>query len=201
MRPDHSVILCFDKLQLDELSTVEDQISAVKKYYKVIPLLELVERVADKKVRGFASICFKYPRKGLQNWLTGYPMENKVPVTVFLDVDCIGTNRLPRQERGQKPMPLPIEQLSPFDFMMTWGRLAELPPDWVSFGLQLVGEDPAKWKEEKTFAERQVKREVKLSFSPQVTDLSGKEFIGCVIGQVGKIDPKANPFALPIWNG
>lgn len=97
----NSVILSCDPFATENSGDLEsfiEQIQEVKRYYTFTKLESIADRLRKKKRQGFAAICFQYPRKGVLMQAVPFLLEEKIPFTVFLHVDGIGTNRLPFEE-------------------------------------------------------------------------------------------------------
>lgn len=95
--PGNSLTLIYDVLEGETLDAFEVEIGEAKKYYEAVLLSELVEKQKKGKT-GFFSICFKQARKNFELNVLPILMEYKLPCTLFIQPECIGTNRLPLQE-------------------------------------------------------------------------------------------------------
>ena len=104
--------------------------------------------------------------------------------------------------------PLPVNDLDPLYFFSTWGKLLDLPPDLVEFGLSVSHELSSKDQiDEKTsFIEKQLKTRPLLIRSPKA-GFSSKElewivnskFDGIVGHQEGEVTKETSVFNIPIW--
>lgn len=97
-REKNSLILAYDHLDDRGVEEMLEQIEETKRYYRPETLSSLVSDLEKKKVRGAFTVLFKNPRKSV--FLRAIPklLDRDIPFTVVLRPDCIGMNRLPREE-------------------------------------------------------------------------------------------------------
>ncbi len=95
--PGNSLILVNDFLEREKLDAFELELKEAKKFYKAVQLSELIEKQKKGK-SGYFALCFKQARKNFQ--LSALPViqEQELPCTLFLQPECVGTNRLPLLE-------------------------------------------------------------------------------------------------------
>ncbi len=96
--PSTSLIFAYDRMNASWEGEMQEQLDEAAKYYKFVKLSEIVSRLNAKDSQGLASVVFTHARKSL--FLRALPVlrAREIPVTVFLDVDSIGLNRLPAEE-------------------------------------------------------------------------------------------------------
>lgn len=220
-RPRNSIVLTFDKFRPGETEPFFEQLDEIKKYYKFSTLSEL----AAKPKAGHAAVLFENPRKGA--FLTVIPVliADRIPFTLCLRTDCIGTNRLPVGEMlevyrktypekttllGQmqsatadelraKLGPFPVEKSDPLDYFVTWGKIKELPPSSFEVGLNISDfTDDKLITEELNFIERQLQRRPRVG----LTSAEGKmpkipDVAAVVTAREGVIDARTSPYDLP----
>lgn len=104
--------------------------------------------------------------------------------------------------------PLPIEKIDPLSFFSTWGKILELPPDSVDFGITLSHQiiSPDTFQEKLSFVGQHLKkvpdvvRAPTQGFSREEIEVLKQCGVEGVLGhQVAPIDKNANVFDLPIW--
>ncbi len=95
--PSNSLLLYHDHLSDEDYELFERQWEEVKRYYRFTTLSELVKKHQAGE-HGFAAVLIGRPRKSL--FLRAIPalIGESVPVTVFVDPECVGVNRLPLEE-------------------------------------------------------------------------------------------------------
>lgn len=220
-RPRHSIALPFDKFQPEDSDSFFEQVEEVKKYYRFTTLSDLV---ANPK-GGHAALLFENARKGAFLTILPVLIAEKIPFTVFLRTDCIGTNRLPieeefeayrksypektthliensiqsREELRAKLGPFPVEKTDPLDYFVTWGRIKELPPLSFELGLCLPSVYDDKYvSEELDFIEKQTQRRPKVALFPRGNTYLKRFGIQAVVTlREGEIDSSTNVFDLP----
>lgn len=104
--------------------------------------------------------------------------------------------------------PLRVDVMDSLQFFTTWGKILELPPDLVEFGLIVNHEISSsdQLEEKISFCEKQVKKRPVLVRGPR-TELSEKEIkilkesrIEAVLGQdVHEVTKDTSVFNLPVW--
>ena len=222
-----SLVLCYDRVTPSDFEVIEEQIADLQKSYTLVTLTELIMALNKERARGLAALAFELPRRGLQDWVATHP----IPMTIFLDPDCIGTNRLPLREeilrlehgnelanlaieapdkaleeltrKKKESGPLAYNEMSPFDFMMTWGKLIEMPKERVSFGLYLGKSDRNTLQRDLGFAETQLQQKIEVALSTingGADVAKGLGLGGCVTKCQGLVTQKTDPFQIPIYN-
>jgi len=117
--PGNSLVLLYDILLDSDLDAFQEQVVETAKYYKGVLLSELVENNTKRK-SGYFSVCFKQARKNFQLNVLPLLLKLDVPCTLFLQPECIGTNRLPLLEeiawfRKEYPAKINESQLSEWE--------------------------------------------------------------------------------------
>jgi len=113
------------------------------------------------------------------------------------------------RECRKKIGPLPVNEMDSLGFFTTWGKILELSPDLVEFGLSVKHHlNSAEVLAEKiSFTEKQLKlrpqilRGPKTSLGPRDLELiKSFGFKGVLGHQVSEVTKETSVFDLPIWN-
>lgn len=96
--PGNSLVLVYDHITDEGREELASQIAQVKEFYRFAKLSEIAGAPDGKRATGLAAVVFAQARKSL--FLRALPLlrGEGIPVTIFLDIDCIGMNRLPAAE-------------------------------------------------------------------------------------------------------
>lgn len=105
-----------------------------------------------------------------------------------------------------KAGPLPVSQLDPMDYFVTWGRVLEFPEALRDFGL-VVDRDPAKSlfiESQKTFIRQQTGVQVRIARSdridPKIRDWASRFSLdGWIVPSDGILDRNVDLLNLPLW--
>ncbi|MCB0416809.1 MAG: hypothetical protein H6617_06885 [Bdellovibrionaceae bacterium] len=91
-----AIVLCED--HVPDRETFSEKLDEVGKYFKFAKVADLVKGLREGNLSNQAAICLENPRKS--TFLNAVPelVARNIPFTLFLNVDCIGLNRLPIQE-------------------------------------------------------------------------------------------------------
>ncbi|NBX92133.1 MAG: hypothetical protein EBQ85_02750 [Proteobacteria bacterium] len=104
--------------------------------------------------------------------------------------------------------PLPIERLDPLSFFCTWGKLLEINPEQVEFGLSINERISSfeRVRDKLQFSEIQLKRKIQLvrspkeGFQPDETEKVRQLGIQAIIGhRIEVVDRNSSLVDLPIW--
>ncbi len=99
--PRNSIVLVYDFLEESSLEAFEANLSETKKYYDFVLLSELIEKNEKGKAKGLCALCFTHPRKNFQLHALPLIQNLSLSCTVFMQPECMGTNRLPLFEEMQ----------------------------------------------------------------------------------------------------
>lgn len=97
-RQKNALVLLYDPKTSQEVAEVQEHLEEVGKYYSFTTLSTLGSLLERKKTLGQVAICFKHPRKRLFLELLPELLNKEIPCTVFIRPECVGVNRLPREE-------------------------------------------------------------------------------------------------------
>lgn len=98
LRPPNALILAYDHLEQEDAEAMEEQLKEVGRYYQFAKLSQVVEARRKGKALGMAAVVFKHARKSLIVRGLARTRNEGIPITVFVDADRVGTNRLPLDE-------------------------------------------------------------------------------------------------------
>lgn len=96
--PKNSLILLYDLVDPNGVELLASQLKETRKYYDFVKLSTLVEKKSQGKGMGLCALSFKHPRKNFQLFSLPLIQDLDLPVTLFLQPECVGTNRLPLLE-------------------------------------------------------------------------------------------------------
>ncbi|MEZ4751629.1 MAG: hypothetical protein R3B54_13705 [Bdellovibrionota bacterium] len=91
-----AIVLCED--HVPDRQTFAEKLDEIGKYFKFAKLGDVVQNLRQGTLSSQAAFCLENPRKS--TFLNAVPelLDRNIPFTLFLNVDCIGLNRLPIQE-------------------------------------------------------------------------------------------------------
>ncbi len=90
--------LIFVKDRIANRLVFEEELLSIKKFYSFVPLSELIDEHLKGRAKGLAAFCIPHARKRVVHEFASPLREADVPFTVFVDPDCVGTNRLPVED-------------------------------------------------------------------------------------------------------
>lgn len=91
-----SIVVCED--HVPSRPEFEEKLDEVGKYFSFAKFSKLADNLQASKLSSQAAICFENPRKSTFLHAVPVLLERNIPFTLFLNVDCIGLNRLPVHE-------------------------------------------------------------------------------------------------------
>ena len=128
--PKNSLVLSYDLYRPEALDSLEAEWNEVRKYYKFVPLSEIIKNLGSRQSLGKAAVVLETARKGTLLYLVPALVSLGIPFTLILDPEIIGINRLRAQEEEKvraEHGPFPFEKLDPLRFFSTWGKIVEIP--------------------------------------------------------------------------
>ncbi len=143
--PKNSLIVAFDTWESLALEELEDQLDHIEAYYRFVKLSALAQDVSKGTPSGLASIVFLHPRKGLFLKVLPELMSRSIPVTIFVDTELTGTNRLPPQEElavYQTEYPKQMNEKEVATRIREWTSGSQLDPDPLLALLHSLGPFP-----------------------------------------------------------
>ena len=122
-----SLLLAFDHLDEQGMEEFRTQVQEVSKYYSWSTLRQVVDDLAQVRIKEVATVLFRNPRKSILLKALPILREYKIPSTIFLRSDCIGLNRLPPQEELSIYQQKYSSHFSPGEFERMLARAWESP--------------------------------------------------------------------------
>ena len=129
LAPRNALILAYDHFTQESTEEMEAQVDELRKYYRFVPLSELVRRLKSRSgPRGEASIAILNARKSAMLRALPRLADRSIPFTVFLRTDCIGFNRLPAVDEAKLFQEQYPKELKDFD-LAAFEKIAWVDPD------------------------------------------------------------------------
>ncbi|MCB0405398.1 MAG: hypothetical protein KDD51_11485 [Bdellovibrionales bacterium] len=91
-----AIVLCED--HVPDRETFSEKLDEVGKYFSFVKLDDAVKNLRNGTLSNHAAFCLENPRKSAFQNAVPELIDRNIPFTLFLNVDCIGLNRLPVQE-------------------------------------------------------------------------------------------------------
>lgn len=205
-----AIVLCFDPLSEASIQEFEDAIIEVGKYFRFVKLSDLVTKLIDREpVRNLAVVALTHARKATFFHAVPYLLNRKVAFTLFLLPECIGTNRLPKNEEQavrDSSGRLDIERLNPLGYFATWKEIMNVPPSVREFGLS-TDQDVSignyhSFINDLRFVRQQTGEQVNLLASRDSLDgskLRGEGILGVLTSEGGAVRSDTDPYHIPRW--
>lgn len=94
LSPNNSILLVEDPINREGIEAFEKAILEIKSFYRFVPLSKVIQKEKKYRGLGFACLVFKEARKFFFHSIRPFLREEKIPFTLILRPDEIGTNRL-----------------------------------------------------------------------------------------------------------
>ncbi len=91
--PHNSLILIREKIS--DRSALEAELKEIQKYYRFVTFSQLLSSLSSKDASGFAVFGISHARKRVLHEFRDFLGNLSVPMSIFVDPECVGSNRLP----------------------------------------------------------------------------------------------------------